>query len=113
MGNVNRLNFDALDETTNASDGLDGKTLIMWLQLAPNVKELDLEDVDIDDKMRLANELNELLETDQRVRTTLDQIEKIFRYNWYSSLFEDDDTVIENMDRAFDKIFPKTICSRQ
>jgi hypothetical protein len=104
LSNVKYLNLNSCD-----SDGLDATTLIIWLLLAPNVRELDLEDLSNTAKMELAQQLNELFEIDERVRLVFDRIERVdlFR-SWDKSTTA---TKLKLFDTSA-KIFPKAVVPR-
>jgi hypothetical protein len=85
---------------------LDAMTLTIWFLLAPNVEELDLELLRYDAQMELAEQLNKLGETDERVRTILDRIHKV---NLLSVWNVHNTPKEEQLFRTFGKSFPKAV----
>jgi hypothetical protein len=58
-------------------EGFGPLTLPVWLLLAPNVKELSLEDLSIDNIMQLAAQLTEGFQMDERAKTLFKLIDNV------------------------------------
>ena len=84
---------------------------MIWLILAPNIEELNLQNMTIDAKVALATELSELLKTDNFVTppifNRLPQV-KLF-HKWH----KDDFPTKQKLFLLFSEIFPKAIDSIQ
>ncbi|CAF3603964.1 unnamed protein product [Rotaria sp. Silwood1] len=87
-------------------NGLDGRTLIIWLLLASNIRELYLPGMNNADKLQLGEELSALFMNDQRLRTLSNRIERVVIY-W--SFDQNDDPMKPKLFDLFAKIFPKAI----
>jgi hypothetical protein len=89
-------------------DGLDGMTLIIWLLLTPNVRELYLPTINNAQKLKLGEELNLLFTTESRLRTISERIERV-AINW--SFDSNDDPTKPEVFNLFAQMFPKAIIS--
>lgn len=69
---------DEFDFHSKGHDGLNAKTLIIWLLLAPNVVQIDLTQLNQNDSIALIDEINQLYETDERVRPIFGRIVRVY-----------------------------------
>ncbi len=89
--------------------GLDATSLIIWLLVAPNVKELDITYMSTDKKFQLAKDLDRILQTDPNLKLIFNQIENLT----ISSSVNDTTKSLENeCFFLFSKLFPKVIVPR-
>jgi hypothetical protein len=98
--------LERLDIDLCKYDGPHAVTLMIWLLLAPNIRELSLKEITIDDQVKLAIELSELLKTHEFLRPICVRLVQV-------KLFYDLDTHHREMQQKlfllFSEIFPKAI----
>ncbi|CAF3670682.1 unnamed protein product [Rotaria sp. Silwood1] len=101
LPNVKHLNMNLCD-----LDGVKARTLITWLIMSPNVKELSLRLKNNTDRMQLGNELNKLVKTYGGLRLIFDRIETV---NVLPAQGECDATLKLDMFFIFSDLFPRAI----
>lgn len=79
---------------------------MIWLLVAPNIRELILKEMTVDDQVKLAIELSELLKTHEFLRPICDRLGQV-------TLFYDSDTndpeIQQKLFLLYSKIFPMAI----
>lgn len=87
-------------------DGLDAKTLVVWLLLAPNVVRLDLAQLPNNDLIPFIEQLNDLYVMDERVRPIFGRLVHIYSF---PIQFMISDATRQYLFDLLLKIFPKAL----
>jgi hypothetical protein len=86
--------------------GLDAMSLIIWLLVTPNVKELNITQMSNDNKFQLVKDLERMLETDQHLKLVLNRIDKIVIFSFYN---KSDDPIKMELFFRFMDLFPEAV----
>ncbi len=86
--------------------GLDAISLIIWLLVALNVRELNLTRMSNDNTSQLAKDLDRMLQTDPDLQLVFNRMEKI---DILSSYNDTDESLKRQLFLLFSKLFPKAV----
>jgi hypothetical protein len=86
--------------------GLDAMSLITWLLVAPNIKELNITQMPNENKFQLAKDLERMLQTDQYLKLVFNRIDKIVIFSSYN---KSDDPTKMKLFFLFLELFPEAV----
>jgi len=86
--------------------GLDATSLVTWLLVAPNVKELDITYMPNDKKFQMAKDLERMLQMNENLKSVFNRIDKIFIF---SSFNKNDDSTKMKLFFLFLELFSEAV----
>jgi hypothetical protein len=87
---------------------LDSLVLCVWILLAPNLRKLDISKLTVFNKLELAKELNDMIDSDKRLEPNFNHINELIIFS------EEDNADTEtknNLLVTFQKVFIRTVIS--
>ncbi len=81
-------------------------SLVTWLLVAPNVKELNISHMPNDVKFQLAKDLERMLQIDQHLKLVFNRIDKIVIFSSYN---KSDDPTKMKLFFLFLELFPEAV----